>query len=227
MKDVFSYYAFISYKHEDEKYAKWLQKRLENYRLPAALQNEDIPRQAKPIFRDQTDLTPGQPLKDSIKEKLRLSKYLIVICSKNLAKESQYVDYEINSFVEMGRANRIIPVIIDGEPYAENPENECFCNAIKQIPGEILAANFEKDGRYMASLKVIAALFQLDADELIRRDERRRKKSRIAVATIVSVLLLLAIIAISTICNLSFVSNYEEAVAAYAKKITLPQLIMQ
>ena len=73
MQDVFNYYAFISYKHEDEKYAKWLQKRLESYRLPSALQNEDVPKRAKPIFRAQTDLTPGQPLKDSIKDKLRLS----------------------------------------------------------------------------------------------------------------------------------------------------------
>ena len=218
MQDVFHYYAFISYKHEDKEYAKWLQKRLERYRLPATLQNEDIPRQAKPIFRDDTDLTPGQPLKDSIKEKLRLSKYLIVICSKNLAKESKYVNYEINSFVEMGRADRIIPIIIDGEPHAENPENECFCDALKQLPGEILAANSEKDGRYIASLKVIAALFQLDADDLIKRDDRRRKKNILLISLLTALLSILAVVALSTIFRLSFYSNSEEAIFAYGKK---------
>lgn len=218
MQDVFNYYAFISYKHEDEKYAKWLQKRLESYRLPSALQNEDVPKRAKPIFRDQTDLTPGQPLKDSIKDKLRLSKYLIVICSKNLAKESEYVNYEINSFVEMGRADRIIPVIIDGEPNAQDPENECFCSALKQIPGEILAANSAKDGRRTASLKVIAALFQLDADDLIKRDERRKLKNGLLIATASVLLSVLAIFALNTIFNLSFSYNLEEAITAYAEK---------
>lgn len=218
MQDVFEFYAFISYKHEDKKYAKWLQKRLESYKLPAALQNEDIPGRAKPVFRDDTDLTPGRPLRPSIKEKLRLSKYLIVICSKNLGKESDYVNYEISSFVEMGRADRIIPIIIDGEPYADNPEDECFCSGIKQLPGEVLAADSKKDGRYIASLKVIAALFQLDADDLIRRDDRRRKRNIVLFSVFTAILLGLAFFAINTIFNLSFYSNSEEAIYAYSEK---------
>lgn len=32
MKDQYKYWAFISYKREDEKWAKWLQKKLEYYR---------------------------------------------------------------------------------------------------------------------------------------------------------------------------------------------------
>ena len=34
-KTLFSYIAFISYKREDEEWAKWLQKQLEYYKLPA------------------------------------------------------------------------------------------------------------------------------------------------------------------------------------------------
>ena len=34
MESNFEYYAFISYKREDEKWAKWLQNKLEGYRLP-------------------------------------------------------------------------------------------------------------------------------------------------------------------------------------------------
>ena len=31
----YHYYAFISYNHRDEKVAKWLQLRLEHYKLPS------------------------------------------------------------------------------------------------------------------------------------------------------------------------------------------------
>ena len=31
------YYAFISYKREDEKWAKWLQHKLEHYKFPTSL----------------------------------------------------------------------------------------------------------------------------------------------------------------------------------------------
>lgn len=33
-------YVFISYKHNDVKWAKWLQKKLEWYRLPTEIHNE-------------------------------------------------------------------------------------------------------------------------------------------------------------------------------------------
>ena len=32
----YTYYAFISYQRKDEKWAKWLQRKLENYKLPVA-----------------------------------------------------------------------------------------------------------------------------------------------------------------------------------------------
>lgn len=34
MVDEYKYLAFISYKREDEKWAKWLQRKLEHYKLP-------------------------------------------------------------------------------------------------------------------------------------------------------------------------------------------------
>lgn len=35
------YYAFISYKREDEKWAKWLQHKLEHYRFPTNLSGSE------------------------------------------------------------------------------------------------------------------------------------------------------------------------------------------
>ena len=40
METGFEYYAFISYKREDEKWAKWLQKKLEGYKLPTIIRKE-------------------------------------------------------------------------------------------------------------------------------------------------------------------------------------------
>ena len=35
IENGYRYYAFISYNHRDEKVAKWLQSRLEHYKLPS------------------------------------------------------------------------------------------------------------------------------------------------------------------------------------------------
>ncbi|MBI4028147.1 MAG: toll/interleukin-1 receptor domain-containing protein [Verrucomicrobia bacterium] len=53
----YTYYAFISYSRKDEKWAKWLQKKLETYRLPSALCRESdgkVPNYTRPVFRDLT-----------------------------------------------------------------------------------------------------------------------------------------------------------------------------
>ena len=77
-----TYLAFISYKHEDKKYAKWLQQKLESFRLPLYLQEQrpDLPDYPRPIFRDETDLELGL-LSENIHRALDHSRYLIVICS--------------------------------------------------------------------------------------------------------------------------------------------------
>lgn len=57
----YTYYAFISYKREDEKWAVWLQKKLESYGFPVALRkdNPSLPSKIRPIFRDKSDLSGG------------------------------------------------------------------------------------------------------------------------------------------------------------------------
>lgn len=204
MEKVYKYYAFISYKHADEKWAKWLQKQLETYRLPVALQKQNFPKTLKPIFRDNTDLAPGN-LEEKLKESLELSRYLIVICSRNLARESHYIDFEMQTFQNMGRGDKIIPFIVDGEPNAKNPEDECFSDYIKGFPGELLAANAVKDGKRIAALKVIAAILNLDADDLIKRDRKRLIRQRFLSACWV----VTAAILLSTTLRL-LAQNYEK-----------------
>ena len=99
----FTYYAFISYKHGDMKWGRWLQRSLEHYRLPSALCRQlDLPRRLTPIFRDETDLGAGKSVHDNLLDKLRQSKYLIVICSRKMQHRPEYIDYEIQQFLALG-----------------------------------------------------------------------------------------------------------------------------
>ena len=42
-KRIYDNYAFISYKREDEKWAEWLQRKLEGYKLPTRRQIRHCP----------------------------------------------------------------------------------------------------------------------------------------------------------------------------------------
>jgi hypothetical protein len=115
METIFEYYAFISYKHEDVKWAKWLQNKLISYKLPSFIRKETprLPKRINPVFRDMTNFD-ADTLSENIKYGLEKSRYLIVLCSPRSAK-SKYVGDEIAEFVKMGRTDHIIPFIVDGE----------------------------------------------------------------------------------------------------------------
>lgn len=182
--------AFISYKREDEEWAKWLQKKLEHYKLPTEIrkQNPDLEFAKNPrhVFKDTTDLSGGV-LARAIKEGLDSSKFLIVICSPRAVK-SKWVCKEVQDFIDSGREEYIIPFIIDGEPYSKNPEKECFPEALKTLAGEreLLGINVKENGRDAATIKVISKLFNLRFDALWQRfrREKQNRKYKIIVFTI-------------------------------------------
>ena len=80
-------FHFISYNREDEKWAKWLQRKLESYKLPAIIrkENPNLPQRIYPVFRDKTDMEAGL-ITDNLRNEPETSKYLIVICSPKAAK---------------------------------------------------------------------------------------------------------------------------------------------
>lgn len=88
-KRIYDNYAFISYKREDEKWAEWLQRKLEGYKLPTILKktNPSLPRHLRPIFRDKTDLGGGI-LSDELEKQLQNSEFLIVICSPHASRRN-------------------------------------------------------------------------------------------------------------------------------------------
>lgn len=175
-----SYFAFISYKREDEKYAEELRRKLEHYRLPSKLRKADssLPKEIRPVFRDALELAGGV-LSKEIESALQQSKYLIVICSPNSAK-SPWVNKEVQTFINYGREEQIIPFIIDGIPYSGEEASECFPPALRSLKEdrELLGININEINRDAASLKVIAYMLGLKFDTLWQRYEREQRLKR-------------------------------------------------
>lgn len=133
-KDSTQYHAFISYRHTDNveqgrQWASWLHQAIETYEVPQELVGqknafgETIAEQIYPVFRDEQELSADADLATAIKDALERSRVLIVLCSPNSC-ESKYVADEIEYFKRLGRSNRILAVIIDGEPNASWDERK-------------------------------------------------------------------------------------------------------
>ena len=174
------YFAFISYQRKDEEWADRLRSKLEHYRLPSSVRKQDasLPKEIRPIFRDALELAGGVLAKE-IETALQQSKFLIVICSPNSAI-SPWVNKEVQTFIDLGREDRIIPFIIDGTPFSDNEETECFPPALRSLKGEkeLLGININELSRDAASIKVVARMFGLKFDTLWQRYEREKKRRR-------------------------------------------------
>lgn len=205
----YKYYAFVSYRSSDEKWAKWLQDKIEAYRLPTTVQkmNASLPKsKLRPCFRYHTDIQPNE-LKTELRNKLEQSKYLLVICTPRSA-QSPWVGNEIDTFVELGRRDRIIPVIVEGKPYSGDPATECFNpSLIKHFPHsdnieedrEILGVNIHEEGRGSAWMKreraiiqIVSRMLDVNYDQLWNR-QRRRIISRAIFSTLLGLLFVCAV----------------------------------
>ena len=118
------YKAFISYSHEDNKWAAWLHRSLESYRLPKHLVGEvtdhgPIPKRMAPVFRDRAELSTATDLGEVLNKALEESACLLVICSPGAAR-SRWVNEEILAFKRLGREDRIFCLIVGGEPNADD-----------------------------------------------------------------------------------------------------------
>ena len=120
----YHYDAFISYRHlpKDMAVADKLQKLLEKHKIVIKGEHSTEKRKLR-IFRDQTELPTSGDLGEDIRQALAQSRYLILICSPNL-KESRWCMEEVNYFKQIwgNSNNRILPLLIDGEPDEVFPE---------------------------------------------------------------------------------------------------------
>ncbi len=193
------YWAFISYSQIDTDWGKWLHRALEQYQVPKRLAGREtergykVPKRAFPVFLDREELPTSANFGRMIETALESAKYLVVICSPNSAK-SKWVNEEIRAFKKMGREDRILCLIVDGEPNASDGkpgfsvEDECFAPALRFQADESgsptehrlepLAADARpgRDGKTNAKLKILAGVLGVAYDELVQRDHARRMR---------------------------------------------------
>jgi hypothetical protein len=168
-------YAFISYSHRDERHARWLQRKLESYKLPTEIHNEyEDSRYLRPIFRDRADLGAGV-LNNELRKHLESSKYLIVVCSPESA-HSKWVNDEVRTFLELGRGDYIIPYVVAGDITSEgddNPIPPVLRDYYKQNPDrELLSVDIRESGRSKAYIRVVSYMLGVEFDELWHRHLR-------------------------------------------------------
>lgn len=222
------YKAYISYNHADEKWAAWLQHALESYRVPARLVAQramhEISKRISPVFRDREDLSSASSLNDSLLEALRASDALIVVCSPAAAR-SRWVNEEIRQFRALGREDRILCMVVDGDPGAQSGDQVCFPPALFEGPAgkgmEPLAADARDwaDGKQLAKLKLISALLGVRLDELRQRDLKRRRRWQAVGALALTAATALSVITISSVLSEQRERENAEQLAAFVVEL--------
>lgn len=198
--EVYQYEAFISYRHvePDRTWAKWLHNAIETYRTPQRLiQSRGLPGHLRHVFRDEEELPASADLSREIEQGLQCSRFLIVICSPR-TPQSAWVNAEVVKFRELGRHDRILALLIEGEP------SQAFPNALREIRHAVadgsgqtrerielvepLAADVRprpgesaREMRRLAKLRMLACILGVPFDDLRQRElERRIRKLTLA-----------------------------------------------
>lgn len=125
-----SYEAFISYRHlkPDDDIAHDLYFYLLTFELPKSLRKKYFGKKTsiRPVYLDDEYMQVGDHLEDALREKLRVSNKLIVVCTGNSLKENDYGILwqrdEYLTFKEMHtdfrHYGRIIPLKVDDACYS-------------------------------------------------------------------------------------------------------------
>ena len=185
------YNAFISYRHhpEDIRVATEIHRALEHYRIPKAVRKNQ--KGNLRLFRDKDELPITSNLSDDITKALEHSDYLIVICSTH-TKESIWVQREIETFLRTHTYDKVLTVLVDGEPYDTIPEILQRREEIDPVTGEVTSVPIEplscdwrvgKKAAYREELpRLAAALLHCGYDEL--RQRQRQYKMRRAMTVL-------------------------------------------
>ena len=230
------YKAFISYRHvePDRAIAKWLHKSLETYRVPKDLQKKGLPKTPGRVFRDEEELPASSDLSNEINSALESSEFLIVVCSPRVV-ESIWCDAEVKKFKDMGLHDKIIALLIEGEPKDSFLPSLCEIRKhvikgdgtkIEEIEAiEPLAADIrprkdqsQKELKHLAKLRILACLLGCKFDDLRKREIKRKQRFLIQVATFLVFLIIL-------LSGLTFWALKEQNIANEQRKIAENQKV--
>lgn len=176
----FKHWAFVCFSPQDNaeqhpdapgvahlRWGDWLLNELKNFTTPADFaghlnaRGENVPERISLVANGESELAEGANLGAGARADLEHSRYLIVICSPRSAR-SRAVDETVRCFKQLGRGNRILPIVIAGEPHARQAsqpglffDDECFSPAMRHpvLPDGTVDANRIERGYIFADAR--------------------------------------------------------------------------
>ncbi|MCR5011228.1 MAG: toll/interleukin-1 receptor domain-containing protein [Lachnospiraceae bacterium] len=195
------YDAFISYRHSelDAFVAKNIHRKLESFKLPKSLRGKtkNGKTRIERVFRDVDELPLSDNLSEPINAALANSDFLITICTPRYL-ESRWCMKEIEVFLQTHDRDHILVVLAEDEPqnsfpriltYEEVVSTDADGNTVKSIKElEPLAADTRGSNKKeilkamdVAVIKLCAAMFGLNYDDLKQRHREQKIKRMAAV----------------------------------------------
>ena len=188
------YCAFISYRHQspDDVIAKALHTAIETYGIPAGIRKKTGQKKLGRVFRDQEELPLSANLGSDIETALDSSDWFIAICSPRYL-ESRWCLRELDYFMQKKGRDRVLAVLVEGEPETSFPEVLRFSmdEAGNRTEVEPLAANLRgsdwKKKLKDEKLRLLAPMLSVTFDELKRRERQRAIRRTFTVSAAVLV----------------------------------------
>ena len=194
----YAYTAFISYRHKlpDEAIAKKLHTLIEGYSIPKDVRASSGRRKMGRVFRDQEELPLSTDLGGDIKAALDASEWLIAVCSPDYL-QSKWCMTELEYFISIGRRDRILTVLANGEPDEAFPPQLRFIEQngrtveIEPLAADVRGSSVAESLKKLAreKLRVFAPILGVSYDQLRQRARRKRIRT-VAVAAVAVIALL-------------------------------------
>ena len=212
------YEAFISYRHGDidEDVAVRVQKEIEKYKVPKKIATRIGKKHVGKAFRDSDELHASSDLSAIIQEALDESEWLIAICSPRYL-ESEWCHQEIEYFVNLRGQEKVIVILVDGEPRETFPRELTEKEADGQIVEiEPLAVDIRGESRKdilknlgRERFRFLSSILSVGYDDL-RNRQRERRIRRIVAATASAFVVLAGVIGVITVKNIELNRAYED-----------------
>ncbi len=227
------YNAFISYRHSeiDNKIASEIQTQLERFKIPKQIQKKTGIKRFDRIFRDKEELPTTSDLKHDIENALKVSDFLIVICSER-THESLWVQREIETFLKYHSKEDVFTVLVDGEPGDVIPDILLHQTVTRQLSdgtyatfeelAEPLSCDYRmpiRKARKEELPRLVCSMLHCTYDELMMRRRQYKIRRFAAFASVIGVFLTAAIVYLLW-SRSQIKANYDQALVNQSKYLS-------
>ena len=191
------YDAFISYRHidPDAQVATKLARSIENYRIPLSLRKQIGKKRMGKVFIDHDELPTSADLGTGIEAALQASDYLIAVSSPEYL-QSKWCMKEVDTFISLGKREKILTVLVKGEPGDSFPPALRFVispdgteTEIEPLAADVRAKNPQERNKKLKveKLRLLAPILGVGFDDLRRRHRERFLKMLILAALSIAI----------------------------------------